>query len=190
MLLSIFSVFAVDAVEIVSPIETVYYTGDISLLVYLTTTVESISYSLDGGNIILGCENCSSFGDSLSLGLGSHDIYVIASDTYNVATDVVEFSIEEEIIEENNTNTTDTDLGLEIISPESTIYGSFDIGLYVTSSETLSQILYALNSEDFSLLCTGCNSFTTTILAEEGENTVTVADLVAVHSEAFVAVTV
>ena len=126
MLLSILSAIAL---EIDSPIETVYFSGFVPLVITSSTTVGSISYGLNDGNLTLGCENCSSLNKTLSLEIGNYDLYVIASDTYNMATAVVQFSVEEEIIEENNTNTTDIDLGIEIISPVSTTYYDVDIEL-------------------------------------------------------------
>ena len=160
----------VSAFEITEPEENTYNSTIINLNIENNETLDNISYQLNNESIILACENCSSYNQTLNLTEGNHTIEATGVIGNNTFTDTVEFSILLPIVDENIT----LDFSLTINSPTNKTYNITSIPLDIEANETLDEIGITIDSY-FEVVCENCSSYNGILnLSEEDDYTLTV----------------
>jgi hypothetical protein len=185
-ILALFLIFSAAALTIESPEDVIYVTTevpvDIPLTITSNTTFDSISYQINNESSVLACENCSSVNDNLNLLEGDYLLLVQGLLGNDTTKQTVSFTVELEINETPNNETPDnetntTDFSLTVVNPLDTTYNTLEIPLDITSDQTLEQISYILNSNNETIACENCSSYSTTLTVDEGTHTLTIKGL-------------
>ncbi|MBU0756677.1 MAG: hypothetical protein KKF44_01310 [Nanoarchaeota archaeon] len=160
----------VAAFDITAPENKTYETGNITFSVSHAEVLDSITYKIDGGEVLAACGNCSGYDADLILAEGQHTIEafgVLGNESFN---ETVGFTIE--FPEEEPTDI--LDFAVELISPVNEVYDETTVQLRIEGNTTVDSISFAIDNETEILACENCSEYEVDLVFEEGEHEVTV----------------
>jgi hypothetical protein len=156
------------SIEIVSPENMTYNTTSILLSVTANETLDIIRYKLDNSSFVTGCENCSSYNETLNVSEGDHELVVEGTLGNITVSESVMFFVE---LPDNESY----EFTLEIVEPEATEYEPGIIEILVEANRTLDSISLEMNGYNAS--CENCSGYNDSVNLSVGNYTLTVTGI-------------
>lgn len=144
-------------ISIISPTEGDYVNEGVQLDIEADDIMDSISYSLNGEDEVLLCEDCSSIGKELNLAAGDYTLEAVGVLDDETYTDEVEFTMV-------------SDFSVEIKKPDEDTYDTEDIYVKVVADVIVDELKLKVDDE-LMTLCEDCSTASTTLNLDEGEHT-------------------